>query len=195
MSLSLALLAPNFEHSLTMSLPPPFHAFTSTNPYMRKYLVLSPLSTNGSPPQSLVFPFLCCLSRLGCLSCLLFQPFPFVLCSFRNKFSFLDFFPQKRLPKNTATLFGLIPAPPLQHQRFPHHPPCVTPPHFDVCLHVSLPFLFFVKREHLDTFFGAQKVLAFYTPTKVPPTLPMLPPQPCVISPLSLNVLQSFPYL
>ena len=40
--------------------------------------------------------------------------------------------------------------------------------------------------------FHPQKVLAFCTPTKVPPTLPRLPPQPCVIPSLSRNVLQPF---
>ena len=107
-------------------------------------------------------------------------------------FSFSGFFAKKRSSKNTATLFWFIPAHPLQHQRFPHYPPCVFPLHFCLRLPKSLPPLLLLKRDYLDAFFDPQKVLAFCTPTKVHPTLPMCPPERCVIPPFALNVQQPF---
>jgi hypothetical protein len=58
--------------------------------------------TVSPPPQNLVFPFLCCLPCLVCLSSVLFMPFSFVLCSFLHYFSsFVGFFAKKRSPKKT----------------------------------------------------------------------------------------------
>ena len=51
-SLTLALLAPNLEHALTMSPPPPLHAFTFTHPC---------LHTLFCPPTKLTFFLLCAL--------------------------------------------------------------------------------------------------------------------------------------
>jgi hypothetical protein len=107
------------------------------------------------------------MSCLVCLSCVLFLPFPLVLCSFTHKFfSFSGFFVKKRSSKNTATLFWLIPAHYLQHQRFPHHPPCVSPLHFGLFLPKSFRPLFLLKRNYWDAFFSLKKCSPFAPPPR-----------------------------
>ena len=137
------------------------------------------------PPQNLVFPFLCCLSCLVCLSCVLILPLPFVLCSFLNKFSsFVVFFSQKRSPKNTATLFGLVPATPLQHQRFPHHVSCVSPATRLSMFALISPFPVVCKARIFGPIFWRQKSAGLLHPHQGPFHSPNVPPSTLCHPPL-----------
>ena len=87
------------------------------------------------PPPEPCLPFLM-LFVLPCMS-FVCPVYAFSFCSvlFSSLFFFFRWlFCKEKVTKNTATLFALMPAHPLQHQRFPHHPPFVSPLHFGLSL-------------------------------------------------------------
>ena len=148
------------------------------------------------PPPEPCLPFLM-LFVLPCMS-FVCPVYAFSFCSvlFSSLFFFFRWlFCKEKVTKKHRNFVCVDACTPPPAPKVPPPSPLCFPTTLWSIFALISPFPVLYKARIFGPIFYPQKVLAFCTPTKVPPTLPMLPPQPCVIPSLSLNVLRSFPYL